>query len=347
MPSVLLCSMPADGIRDALARETVDAVLHEPTFVGIAGLQSLAPALRPLTVMCGILPLGISSRDTAPFGLGLPPRSGITGRMRNGLLRWVARAIILRPVHRQADEVLRQLGAPPLGGRFFLDLLASDDLLAQFTVPDFEYHRSDAPANLEFFGPLLPRSSAATTLPPWWPQLGDSRPVIHVSQGTVANQDFGELIRPTLRALAAEDVTIVVTTGGRPLGDLPELPANAFAAEFIPYDTLMPKTDVFVTNGGYGGLHSAMRYGVPVVVAGDTEDKVETSARVAWAGVGVNLKTRGPSPRSVNHAVHRVLNDPGFARRSALIGESIQAAPGVAGFAASLERLIEARGARP
>jgi UDP:flavonoid glycosyltransferase YjiC (YdhE family) len=36
---------------------------------------------------------------------------------------------------------------------------------------------------------------------------------------------------------------------------------------------------VYVTNGGYGGLHYEMENGVPIVVAGDTEDKPEGSAR--------------------------------------------------------------------
>ena len=82
--------------------------------------------------------------------------------------------------------------------------------------------------------------------------------MVHVSQGTVANTDFDELIRPTLTALADEDVTVVVTTGGPPVAELGPLPANTLAAEFIPHDKLLPKTDVFVTNGGYGALHYAM-----------------------------------------------------------------------------------------
>lgn len=40
------------------------------------------------------------------------------------------------------------------------------------------------------------------------------RPVVHVTQGTIANKDFGQLIAPTLRALADEDVLVVVSTGG-------------------------------------------------------------------------------------------------------------------------------------
>ena len=49
---------------------------------------------------------------------------------------------------------------------------------------------------------------------------------------------------------------------------------------------LLPKTDVFLTNGGYGGVQLALRHGLPIVVTGGQEDKPEVAARVAWAGVG-------------------------------------------------------------
>jgi UDP:flavonoid glycosyltransferase YjiC (YdhE family) len=77
---------------------------------------------------------------------------------------------------------------------------------------------------------------------------------------------------------------------------LPPLPANARAATFLPYDSLLPKTDVFVTNGGYGGVQYALRYGVPVITTSGHEDKPEVAARIAWSGAGRRLKPPGPPP---------------------------------------------------
>jgi hypothetical protein len=54
---------------------------------------------------------------------------------------------------------------------------------------------------------------------------------MHVTQGTAANNDYAQVIAPTLEALAGEDVLVAVTTGGRPLDTLPPLPANARAAK--------------------------------------------------------------------------------------------------------------------
>ena len=88
---------------------------------------------------------------------------------------------------------------------------------------------------------------------------------MHVTQGTIANDDLSELILPTVHGLADADVLVVVATGGRPVAELGPLPANARAAEFLPYAELFAQTDVFVTNGGYGGVQFALAHGVPVV----------------------------------------------------------------------------------
>ena len=102
---------------------------------------------------------------------------------------------------------------------------------------------------------------------------------------------------------------VVATTGGPDPEPLRAgLPANARLERFIPHDRLLPHVDVMVTNGGYGGVQQALANGVPLVVAGDSEDKPEVAARVQWSGTGVNLHTGRPSPAMVAHAVRRVLD---------------------------------------
>jgi UDP:flavonoid glycosyltransferase YjiC (YdhE family) len=252
------------------------------------------------------------------------------------------RHVLFRDNQRSADRTMRELTGDDMHG-FFLDWPREADAIAQFTVPSFEYPRSDAPANLRFFGPVSRLAPTTIPLPEWWHELDGSRPVVHVTQGTVANVDLGELLRPTLDGLADENVLVVVSTGGRPVADLGPLPANARAAELLPYPELMPRTDVFVTNGGYGGLHFAFESGVPVVVAGDTEDKPETAARVAWSGAGVDLRTGTPTASAVRDAVRAVLADSGYARASARLGADIQASPGVDGLAELVRSLAPAR----
>ena len=132
--------------------------------------------------------------------------------------------------------------------------------------------------------------------------------MVHVTQGTLDNADLGRLLLVTTRALARDDVLVVATTGGpdpEPLRR--DLPANVRLERFVPHDLLLPHVDVMVTNGGYGGVQQALANGVPLVVAGDSEDKPEVAARVQWSGAGVNLHTGRPSPAMVGRAVRRVL----------------------------------------
>jgi UDP:flavonoid glycosyltransferase YjiC (YdhE family) len=46
---------------------------------------------------------------------------------------------------------------------------------------------------------------------------------------------------------------VVATAGGRPVEAIPGvIPANARLASYLPFEWLLPKVDVLVTNGGYG-----------------------------------------------------------------------------------------------
>ncbi len=323
------------AVRHVLSSVRVEAIITEPLFVGVALLQRLPRAQRPPIVALGIFPLGVKSRDVAPFGLGVTPLAGPLGRLRNAVLTHVAEKMIFGSVQREADEMSRREVGRPLG-EFILAWSGDADAVVQFTVPGFEYPRRDLPDSVRFVGPL-PASSAQAALPDWWQELADAPFVVHVTQGTIANTDFEQLVLPSIAALAASDALVVVSTGGRPRDSLPaQLPANVRVAEYLPYDELLPAVDVMVTNGGYGGVQQALGAGVPLVVAGQTEDKVEVSARVGWSGAGINLKTNRPSPAQVASAVQRVISDGSYRDRARALAAEIAQAPGLAGLDAVL-----------
>jgi UDP:flavonoid glycosyltransferase YjiC (YdhE family) len=96
-----------------------------------------------------------------------------------------------------------------------------------------------------------------------------------------------------------------------------------------------------VTNGGYGGVQQALANGVPLVMAGDTEDKPEVAARVHWAGVGVNLHTGKPSPAKIAKAVRHILARPAYAARSQAVQNEISASRPLDSIASTLVALAE------
>jgi hypothetical protein len=89
--------------------------------------------------------------------------------------------VVLRPISLASDQMLADLGMGPLQ-LFPLDSYRLADHIVQFTVPEFEYPRSDAPAHLTFAGPLLDAArhhDGGST----WADLESGRPVVHVTQG--------------------------------------------------------------------------------------------------------------------------------------------------------------------
>jgi MGT family glycosyltransferase len=325
-----------ETLKGALAVQPADVVLAEPLFFGAAFMLGHPRPTRPAIVMCSVIPLPIESRDTAPFGMGLPPARRLN-RERNAALAVVSRWVLRRP-HQLLNDLYRQVHRKDMP--ITIDWGRRADAIVQFSAPSFEYPRSNLPTDLHYVGPLCSNGSQMP-LPEWWGDLDGSRPIIHVTQGTVANTDYNQAIAPTLRALADEDILVVVATGGRPLETLPPLPANARAAKYLPYDELLPRTSVYVTNGGYGGVQYALRYAVPIVATGGKEDKPEVGARVAWSGVGRRIRSEHPSPRALRRDILAVLSEPRYREASHRIAAEMAAAPGVAGLADIVDRLTD------
>jgi MGT family glycosyltransferase len=273
-------------------------------------------------VVFSVTPLTLSSVDTAPFGTGLLPGSGVLSRLRNRALNRLMRSIVFAEPQRVAEQIRAELGLPAQPG-YFMDWgpLTADAFLCP-SVAEFEYPRRELPGNVEFIGPLLPRDVDAWDPPAWWGDVlaagAAGRPVVLVTQGTIATEPTN-LVLPAVRGLATSDALVIATTVGFDAdlvlpGD--ERPANLRLTPFVPFDRLLPLVDVVVTNGGYGGVQSALAHGVPLVVAGLTEDKMEVSSRVTWAGVGVALRTDTPRADQLRAAVDQVLGDGFHAERA-------------------------------
>lgn len=323
------------GLRDLLAAAPADAVIVDPLFAGAVLLSELPAERRPPIVVAGVVPLALAGPGLAPYGMGVLPMGGPIGALRNRLLR-AMNARVLRPAEAAGTAIMRRIHGRDGSGPI-MDWLTRADAVIQLSVPSFEYPRPEPATRLAFTGMVSTSSALDHRRPEWWHELDGSRPVVHVTQGTIANDDLTELIVPTMQALADEDVLVVVATGGRPVADLGPLPANARAAEFLPYNELFERTDVFVTNGGYGGVQFALAHGVPVVVAPGKEDKVEVAARLTWSRTGVNVRKHRPSEGRLRAAVRRVLTDSRYREAAATVAEEMATASGASGFAAVVD----------
>jgi UDP:flavonoid glycosyltransferase YjiC (YdhE family) len=113
-------------------------------------------------------------------------------------------------------------------------------------------------------------------------------------------------------------------------------------AVFIPFDRLLPKVSVLVTNGGYGAVNHALSLGVPLVVAGDSEEKPEIAARVAWTGAGINLETPRPTQEQMGDAVMSVLSDSRYRLRARALRDDFARTNALDAIASAVEELAGA-----
>jgi UDP:flavonoid glycosyltransferase YjiC (YdhE family) len=322
------------------------AVLHDTSFVGAMPIVLGAPGIRPDAVIgIGIMPLTVASVDTAPFGLGLPPDASPEGRVRNTAANRAMQGAFAE-IQRLAVETIRAAGATREQPFLFDAGVMVPDRYLHLSIEDLEYPRSDAPETMRFVGALPDeRSTRPVPLPGWWPEVEAAERVVVVTQGTVANRDLTELIEPTLEALADLDVLVVATLGRD--ARLSSVPANARVAEFIPFAELLPHASVLVSNGGYGGVQQSLRHGVPLVLAGQTEDKVEVTARTAWTGAAINLATQRPAAADIRGAVESVLGTPAYKERAVELSGHYGKHDTLAEIHASIGEVIAQRAPQP
>ncbi|HTF31899.1 MAG TPA: nucleotide disphospho-sugar-binding domain-containing protein, partial [Flavitalea sp.] len=222
--------------------------------------------------------------------------------------------VILKKPNKLFRKVLQEYMVVDPRRNIFDILYSSADIVLQSCTPGFEYQRDDLSKNIRFAGPLLPYSISDISKErnSWFDaKLAQYDSVVLVTQGTV-ERDVNKLIVPTLEAFKNSRVLVVCTTGGSQTQVLKTRYSqpNIIIEDFIPFEEVMPYADVYITNGGYGGVMLGIQNELPLVVAGVHEGKNEICARVGYFKYGINLKTEKPKPDQILKAVNEVISNP-------------------------------------
>jgi MGT family glycosyltransferase len=279
------------------------------------------------SIYWGTLPMLVGPRDKRPAiahlgvsvvnigsGKNIPIRPDETPEQRKAEVQLRER-LMLQPAQQAVNAALASLGYPALPCPVLEAMTELPDLYLHPGIASFEY--PDSNSKVKYIG-ALPAPVGQPKLPEWWRQIDRTKRLVLVTQGTIANRDFGQVIAPALVALGGrEDVTIIVTTGGQPAESIPvAIPSNARITSYLPYAQIMPEIDLLITNGGYGTVNMAISHGIPVISAGLTEDKEEVSAHVQWSGAGIDLRTNQATPEAIKHAVDQIFTQPGYRERA-------------------------------
>jgi UDP:flavonoid glycosyltransferase YjiC (YdhE family) len=301
------------GLQTLLKKFPAEVVIYETCFTGVLPMLLGPRSERPACVCLGITALPLKRADGAPWGPGLLPSEDPEKRKEYAEVARDLEEARELPLRRTADKMLAGIGLPPLPASLFESEAVLADLILQPCTPGFEFPLLEPEERLRFIGALLP--SGAGDVPDEIKEAKKAgRKIILVSQGTIANNDLGKLLAPTILGLGdREDLLILVTTGGKPIENIPcALTPNTIASQYLDFGQILPDVDVLVAFGSYGTVTQALSFGVPIVVAGMGEDKPEVAARVISTGTGINLATDTPTPEQIRAAVDQIFAKPEY-----------------------------------
>jgi len=276
-------------------------------------------------IAVSIVPLPETSKDLPPSGLGLTPSYSFVGKLKQGALRFIADTLLFAKPTKVMRKILADHGIDAGTANIFDILIQKSTIVLQSGTPGFEYKRSDISDHIYFAGPLLPFTKKKEGQGWYNEKLRQYDKVILVTQGTV-EKDVDKLIIPTLEAFKNSDCLVIVTTGGSGTEELRKKYSypNIIIEDFIPFDDIMPYADVYVTNGGYGGVLLSIQNQLPMVVAGVHEGKNEINARVGYFELGINLRTEKPSVLQLRKSVEEILSNDTFSRNIKRLSEEFQ-----------------------
>lgn len=281
--------------------------------VAFTGSVFVKELMQVPVIGIGVFPLVESSRDLAPNGLGLTPAKTFFGKVKHAGLRFLVKKVLFRKSDKLLQRILDEYCIVH-NNVFIFDLLGQKaDYILQSGTPGFEYKRSDLSHKVRFVGSLLPYNANTSRVQWYDKRLDQYQRVILVTQGTV-EKNGSKLLVPVLEAYKGTDTLVVCTTGGAGTRELQEAYPfdNIIIADFIPFSDVMPYSDVYITNGGYGGVMLSIQNKVPMVAAGVHEGKNEICARVGYFKCGINLKTETPTPAQLKKATEEIFANPEY-----------------------------------
>ena len=286
-----------------------DILVCDSAFTGMSFVKE---KLNKHAVTIGILPLCESSRQLPPPIMGLTPARNFAGKALHAVLRLLTDKVLFMKPHALIEEQYRCAGMKRNGKNLFDVQIDKSTLFLQSGTPGFEYKRENMSTQIHFIGPLLPYNNNNAYILEFEDKLRRYEQVLLVTQGTFEG-DVNKLIVPAIEAFKSTDKLIVVATAGWHTNMLREryrLFDNIVIEDFIPFKEIMPFADVFISNGGYGGVMQSITNKLPMVVAGVHEGKNEICARVGYFKLGINLRTERPGPEKIKRAVQEVLDNP-------------------------------------
>jgi MGT family glycosyltransferase len=185
-----------------------------------------------------------------------------------------------------------------------------------------------------------------TDVPPGWLTdiPADSRLAL-VTLGSVFTGDLG-FFSWAAQAVAHEGYTPIVVIGRNPIDVKKKaelkaaLPRNTRLLNWVPFDHVLPRTQLIVHHGGMGTTHAAVIHGIPQIAVPHAADQRGNARRVAQAKVGLNLTAHDVRNGALLEGTQALTRDAAVRDNARQLAADFAALGGVTAAAAALEKVI-------
>ena len=157
----------------------------------------------------------------------------------------------------------------------------------------------------------------------------------------VAEDFFRESIAAT-KALGRRAVLLI--GGERNLSET--LPPEIFAADYAPFEALLPRACAMVHHGGVGTTSQGLRAGVPTLIVPFAFDQPDNAAHAERLGTSRTLRRDKYLAARVTRELRKLLEEPDYASKAKNVGERLRGENGAA-VACDLNESVLQNGSPP
>jgi MGT family glycosyltransferase len=244
--------------------------------------------------------LPLREKGIPPYGLGMAPRTGVTGVVRDSALWPVVEKMFGKAMLPGINELRAAAGLATLKSP--LDLYHQSNAVICMTGAPLEYPRPRLPESVHMVG-FQPWDPPATA-PAFIDEPGD--PWILVTCSTDYQGDE-TLARTAVEAMRDQPFRVLLTLADAyDKAELPDAP-NVTTVKFVPHGPIMDKLAAVITHSGMGIVGKATHAGVPIVAVPFGRDQPEIARRITEAGVGVSIPSKKLTADKLREAVHRAV----------------------------------------
>jgi MGT family glycosyltransferase len=119
---------------------------------------------------------------------------------------------------------------------------------------------------------------------------------------------------------------------------LPQLPANVFAADYAPYQQLLPRAAAVVHHGGVGTTSQGLLAGVPTLIVPFAFDQSDNADHARRLGTSLTVYRQNYKAPRVARELERLLSESSFVERARSVSEFLKQENGAATAADIIEQ---------